>query len=120
MQTRFAGKTIIITGGGSGIGLATAIRVASESPRLTLVGTNLERLAEAEKTLLDQLPDAEILTAPADVSEEAQVESVIDRTITRFGMIDGLFNNAGLEGPLVPLHEYPTGDFEHDLESGAV
>lgn len=111
-DTRFAGKSVVITGGGSGIGLATAQRIASEGGQVTLVGSTESRLAEGERALRELVPGADLLTTVADVADERAVSRMLARTLDHFGRIGALFNNAGHEGPLVPLHQYPTEDFE--------
>jgi NAD(P)-dependent dehydrogenase (short-subunit alcohol dehydrogenase family) len=110
-DARFVGKTVVITGGGSGIGLATAQRIAAEGGQVTLVGRTEKRLAAGVEAIRELVPGAELLTAVADVADESEISAVLALTQDRFGRIDGLFNNAGYEGPLVPVHEYPTEEF---------
>jgi NAD(P)-dependent dehydrogenase (short-subunit alcohol dehydrogenase family) len=92
-------KVAIVTGAGSGIGRATAILLASRGYSLALAGRNESNLAAVAKVIG---PDARTLAIPTDMAIEADVNRLIDRTIERFGRIDGLVNNAGT-GALVSI-----------------
>ena len=96
---RFAGKTIFITGGGSGIGAAAAQRFAKEGGLCTIVDVD----GNAARGVAAELPDA--LPLEADVSNADAVENAISTTVDRFGRIDVIFNNAGVPGDFEPLHE---------------
>ena len=89
---RFTGKTVLVTGAGSGIGAATAQRFAAEGANVVLAGRRKDALEKAAK----DLEPARTLVQPADVSDNASVEALIAATITRFGNIDTLVNNAGV------------------------
>lgn len=110
------GKSIVVTGAGTGIGAATSARVASEGGRVALVGRREQVLRETAATIGKNSPEAEVLVLPADVADPAAVEHVITAAHAAFGRIDGLFNNAGMEGPLVLTHQYPPDDFRRVLE----
>ncbi|MFI5621386.1 SDR family NAD(P)-dependent oxidoreductase [Streptomyces sp. NPDC051567] len=92
-MTDFDGKTVLITGGGSGIGLATARRLVAEGANVVLVGRDAERLDTAAKEL-----DAgdRVLTVAADVSRLADLDAVYAQVKERFGSLDGIFANAGI------------------------
>ena len=89
---RFAGKTVIVTGAGSGIGAATAQRFASEGANVVLAGRRKQALESAatgfdgERTLIH----------PADVSDLAAVEALVAATVEKFGGVDVLVNNAAI------------------------
>lgn len=89
---RFAGKTVIVTGAGSGIGEGAARRFSQEGANVVLAGRTegkLKRVAadlDAERTLI-------VVT---DVSEEASVDALVAGAIERFGQLDVMVNNAGI------------------------
>lgn len=91
-MARFDGKTVILTGASSGIGLATARRFSEEGANVVLVAREVEALAGAAKGM-DQ---ARTLAFAGDISREPDVISIADATVERFGGIDVLVNNAGV------------------------
>jgi len=108
---RFTGKSVIITGGGSGLGRAAALQIAKEEGRLALVDVDEAGLADSEKAIREAAPDAEVLLLTANVADEAQVAKYVDDTVKRFGSIDGFFNNAGIEGKQNPTEEFGSNEF---------
>ncbi len=94
MSERFHDKAVLITGAASGIGAATARRFASEGARVALADIDGEKAAALARELDAGGKRAFALTV--DVRELAQVESAVTQTVTRFGRIDVLFNNAGI------------------------
>jgi dihydroanticapsin dehydrogenase len=99
MGGRLDGKVTIVTGAGSGIGRATAIRFAEEGARVTCVDVN-EATAGATAS---EIGDAAFGVA-ADVSDPAAVHAYTDGTVRRWGRLDAVFNNAGVNLPGV-FHE---------------
>ena len=106
MDRRFDGKVIVVTGAGTGLGRAAASRLAQEGARLSLVDVNAQALEDARQAILGDAPDTEILLITADVSSEDEVKSYVEQTIRHFGRIDGLYNNAGIEGKQDPVEAY--------------
>ena len=92
---RFKDKTIIVTGGGGGIGLATAQRFASEGANIVLADISADLLQRAENALKDAGTKS-IWTSTCDVSNEQQVEATVNGAIEHFGTLDVVVNNAGL------------------------
>jgi NAD(P)-dependent dehydrogenase (short-subunit alcohol dehydrogenase family) len=109
-MTTISGKTAIITGGGSGIGEGTALALARAGANVVICGrrrTVLERVVgeiEAEGGI------AHAVTA--DVSQEADVDRVIAETMHHFGAIHFLVNNAGIDAPDRPIHEYNVAEWD--------
>ncbi len=89
----------IITGGGSGIGLAIATRLAGEGWNIVLAGRNAEKLTRAAETL-----DGRAVTVQTHVERPADASRMIDRAIDHFSRLDALVNNAGC-APLVAIGE---------------
>jgi NAD(P)-dependent dehydrogenase (short-subunit alcohol dehydrogenase family) len=108
MDRRFEGRVIIITGAATGLGLATAVRLAQEGARLALVDLDAATLAVVRERLAVRGTGADVLPLSADVSDEDQVRSAVARTLAHFGRIDGLYNNAGIEGEQRPLEVFRT------------
>ena len=94
---------VLITGGGTGIGLAIARGFAAAGAHVTLIGRKSEVLAAACASLLAEFPSAQIGTQTADVTDEAQVRAAFAAAHEQFGAITALVNNAGqaLSAPLV-------------------
>jgi NAD(P)-dependent dehydrogenase (short-subunit alcohol dehydrogenase family) len=105
------GKAIIVTGAAGAIGLATAKVLAREGARLMLVDVNHDALLSSEIQLREA--GAEVCSLQADVSVSGEVEMFVDTTRRVYGSVDGLFNNAGIDGSIAPTWEYPEAEFEH-------
>lgn len=108
----FKGKTIIVTGAAMGLGLAAAESLASKGADLTLVDYNGEALEDAKAQLQSQYPDSRFLTYAADVSVEENVKGYVEATVREFGKVDGLYNNAGIEGRQASLVDYDVNVFK--------
>ncbi|MDE0941142.1 MAG: SDR family oxidoreductase [Alphaproteobacteria bacterium] len=104
MAEDFTGKAGIVTGGGSGIGRAAAIRFAEAGAKVVIVDVD-EDGSNATKAMIDQL-GGEATCVLADVSQEAAVENMVAQTIATYGKLDFAFNNAGIAGDIVPLIDY--------------
>ena len=89
---RFDGRTILITGGGSGMGLATAQRLVDAGGNVVIAGRDAGRLDAAAKQLG---ADEQVLAVPADVSRTDDLDALIAQVSSRFGRLDGVFANAG-------------------------
>ena len=110
---RFTDKVAVVTGGSSGIGLATAVRLASEGARLVLVGRDEQKLAKAAAAVAAAgAPD--VWAAACDVGNEAAVEATVAETLKRFGRLDVVVNNAGLM-EFKPLEELTGADWLRTL-----
>ncbi|MGN6273908.1 MAG: SDR family NAD(P)-dependent oxidoreductase [Protaetiibacter sp.] len=105
---RFAGKTIIVTGAASGIGRATASRVAREGGRVIAVDISAERLDE----FVADHADAEIVPVAGDITKQESVDAIVAAAGER---IDGLANVAGINDDFSPLHETDDAMWERVL-----
>lgn len=105
-----AGKSIIITGAAGAIGGATAGVLAREGARLLLVDVQAAGLATREREL--RAAGAEVAVHQADVSRSAEVKAFVEAAVARYGRVDGLFNNAGIEGHIANTWEYDEEEFD--------
>lgn len=110
---RFTGKSVLVTGGGSGIGLATALAFAREGARVAVADVSADRgqaavaAAEAQGT--------EFVFLRGDVSRESDAAALVSGTVDAFGRLNILFNNAGI---LIeaPIHEMSEADWDRILD----
>ncbi len=99
---RLQGKSIVITGAGSGIGRAAALLFSKEGARLTVVDRT-----DAVKETVEEIKQAGGVAEAvlADAGDDADVKGFIDRTVANYGRLDGIWANAGIGGGLIPLSE---------------
>ena len=88
------GKVAMITGGSDGLGFASAQRLASEGCKIAICARRQAHLDAAAEAIHAQT-GADVLAVPADVSKAADIEAFVTATVTRFGGVDILLNNAG-------------------------
>src|SRR5262245_5147811 len=94
MQPRFAGKVVLITGAASGIGRASAERIAGEGGSLFLVDVAAQGLEETAKNAREL--GAQVETRLCDVSDPAAARAAVEACVQRFGRLDSLCNIAGI------------------------
>jgi len=107
---RFAGKVAVVTGGASGIGLATARRLVAEGGRVVVGDLN----ADALDPVAQELGDA-VVTVAGDVSAEADVERLVAAALDRFGRLDVAFANAGI-GSVARLADLDISEWSRVLD----
>lgn len=95
-EPRMAGRRALITGGGGGIGAATARVFVQEGAAVLLVDADAQALARTQAALLQAHPDARVLTVAADVSDEAAAQAAVDQAVAAWGGLDALVNNAAM------------------------
>lgn len=101
-------KIVLITGGSGGIGKATANLFLTEGAKVMLVGRNEDKL----KAAISELNSPNVAYCIADVSKTKDTKKYTDATVSTFGKIDVFFNNAGIEGVVKPITEYPESEFD--------
>jgi NAD(P)-dependent dehydrogenase (short-subunit alcohol dehydrogenase family) len=103
-------KVALVTGGTSGIGRATAIAFGAAGAKVVFSG---RRETEGEDTAnLIRQAGADCLFVRSDVSSEADIQALVQKTIATYGKLDCAFNNAGIQGSMNPLHEQSVEDFD--------
>lgn len=111
---RFRGRSAVVTGGASGVGLDTATRIVAEGGTVAL----WDRDADALKAARDVLGSA--LTMQVDITDWAQVEHAARQSFDALGRIDILVASAGITGPNTPVAEYPIEAFAEVIEINLV
>jgi NAD(P)-dependent dehydrogenase (short-subunit alcohol dehydrogenase family) len=109
---RLDDKVAFITGGESGIGLATARLFVTEGARVHIAGLVKDLLEVASAELGADAASWSV----TDVTEEDQVAAAIEQAVGRFGRLDVLFSNAGIAGDRAPIAEYATDVFRRVLD----
>ncbi|MBV9606076.1 MAG: SDR family oxidoreductase [Solirubrobacterales bacterium] len=110
-MARLPDKVAIITGGESGIGLATARLFVSEGASVHLVGLDEDRLSAA----VGELGDDNAFAHAADVTDEDAVARAVAAGVDRFGRFDVVVSNAGISGEVAPIVEYPSDVFARTI-----
>lgn len=100
-MTDFDGKVALITGGGVGIGRATALAFAREGAKVVIGNRNVASGEEVIKTIQDAGGEATFLRT--DVENEDDIKALVDHAVSTFGRLDVAFNNAGIEGLVAPI-----------------
>jgi meso-butanediol dehydrogenase/(S,S)-butanediol dehydrogenase/diacetyl reductase len=93
---RFSGKVVIVTGGGSGIGAATAHRFAADGATVVITGRSEDKL---EKTVADAPAGSTVVARTADTSDAQAITELIDEVVREHGRLDTLVNNAAVARP---------------------
>lgn len=110
----FHGRVVLITGGSSGMGLATAHLLRDRGAQVIITGRDAERLERAEKHL-SAGDGAGVLTVQSDAADLASLDRLIEVIQQRFGRIDGLFANAGT-GIFQPIAEVTEREFDYSID----
>lgn len=108
-----AGRSIIVTGGGSGIGAACAARLVADGARVTICGRTQSKLDEMAERLAPVAAEAggQIRPVVADVTDEAAVARLVEAAVDDAGHLHGVVANAGGGGAIAPFHLQDTSEF---------
>ena len=110
MNTELQNKVTLVTGGTTGIGRDTAVLFAKSGAKVVVSG---RRETEGHETIdLIRAAGGDGLFVKSDVSKSSDVQSLVQKTVEKFGRLDIAFNNAGIEGKWVPLIEQSLEDWD--------
>lgn len=107
-------KVAIVTGAGSGLGAATALAMAREGASVMLTDKDATAVESASESVAALGGRCAFLTA--DVTDEAAVREMVERTVAEFGRLDVAFNSAGIEGEQAPVHEQSLDEVERTID----
>jgi len=116
-RIRLDGKVALVTGAAGVIGTATMQLLAERGARIAAVDRQEGPLKEALKSLP---ASADALAITADVTQEDEVADYVRATVAKFGTIDVFYNNAGVEGEIKPIVDYPLESFRRVLDVNVV
>lgn len=114
-RDRFQGKTAIITGAGSGIGKAAAVKLAAEGANVALFDLLDDRTSQTEAEI-NAMRAGAARAFDVDTSDPARVEKAVLETVQIFGGVDIVFANAGINGVLAPIEDMELNDWEKTLQ----
>lgn len=109
-QDRLEGKVALVTGAGSGIGEATALKFASEGAALALIGRTASKLDAVAEQIRQAGGTA--VSIVADVSDENAANTAVEQVVDTFGRLDIAFNNAGMLGSMRPIVDMDVAEFD--------
>ncbi|WP_445735825.1 SDR family NAD(P)-dependent oxidoreductase [Mariniflexile sp.] len=110
MENRFKDKVVLITGGSGSIGFITAKKLAEQGAKVMITDINEDVLKQKQHEAASE--NLQIQYVQADVTKAEDVKKYVDACINTYGKIDFFFNNAGIEGKVKPMHEYPDEVFD--------
>ncbi len=107
------GKVAIVTGGGSGIGKGAALKLAEHGAKIAVVDRDSQRAERAREEI--ERMGGEALALEADVASEASVRSAIEQAVLRWGRLDVVFANAGINGTWTPIEHLTEEDWDSTI-----
>lgn len=115
MSEQFKLKVVLITGGNSGIGQATAVAFANEGANVIISG---RRISEGNKTVaMIKEAGGEAHFVQSDIAKSTEIKTLIGACVTKYGGLDFAVNNAGIEGtPLIPTADYDEDTWDNVMD----
>ncbi|MEY9846579.1 SDR family oxidoreductase [Streptacidiphilus sp. MAP5-3] len=115
MDLGLSGRGILVTGGSSGVGLATVRMLLAEGAKVATCGRRADALSGALAGLAERYGDDHLFHAPCDVRDAAAVDAFVSRAAEQLGGLDGLVNNAGASR-MKRLHQTTAEDWRDELD----
>ncbi|KQX35115.1 3-ketoacyl-ACP reductase [Devosia sp. Root436] len=109
----FQGKVALVTGAGSGIGKATALRLAAGGARVAVLSRTMEEVAETRDEI--QAKGGTALAIDADISDESEMARALERTIAAYDRLDIVVANAGINGMWAPIDELTPDEWDKTI-----
>jgi NAD(P)-dependent dehydrogenase (short-subunit alcohol dehydrogenase family) len=109
-----SGKVVLVTGGGSGLGAATAELVATRGAAVMIADRNGPGAAETVETI--EQAGGRAAYVETDITQPEAVEALVAATVSKFGRLDGAFNNAGVASKGVPLEDVTVEDWQFTID----
>ncbi|MDB5615329.1 MAG: family oxidoreductase [Devosia sp.] len=109
----FEGKIALVTGGGSGIGKAAAVRLAAGGASVVVISRTLEEVEATRDEII--AAGGKALAIDADISEEAEMTKVIEATIRDYGRLDIVVANAGINGVWAPIDDLTPDEWDETM-----
>lgn len=110
MKPSFENKVALVTGAGSGMGLAAGHAFAEEGAAVALVDINESAVRTAAEHMI--ATGHNVIAIRCDVTNEAQVKAMVEQTVSAFGRLDMAFNNAGVQSPAVETADSSSQEFD--------
>src|SRR5437588_8494960 len=111
----FTGKVAFVTGAGSGIGKATALLLAQQGARVVALSDTTEEIQRTVDEI--QRNGKEGMAITADIGQEDQMQRAVQQVVDRWGRIDIVFANAGINGVWAPIDELSLQDWSNTLNT---
>lgn len=117
-----AGKNVVITGGGTGIGKATAIAFAQAGAKsVSIIGRRIDRLETAGAAITDTNPSTLVVLQTGDVADRTSIQAALDVIVEKIrGKIDIFVNNAGILAKDAPVIDYPESEVRRSFETNII
>lgn len=113
MDKTLNGQVALITGASSGIGRASAVKLAEQGAKIALVDLKEERSEEVKKTIKSL--GGEALVTDTDISDPKRVEKSVEEIIAKWGRLDIVFANAGINGTVAPIEDITPEEWDQTL-----